>query len=297
MEQILSAFSASLATVVERAGRLAVGLEARPRIGSSGVLWRDGVVVTAEHAVRRDEEVPVILPDGSGRAAALAGRDPGTDIAVLKVDGAPAPEFERATRLKAGELVLAVGRHEPGVLAAMGIVSTVGGAWRTWRGGQMDSLLRLDIGAYPRSSGSVLVNADGSVAGMLTSGLTRTAPVAVPAATIDRVVDELLAHGRIVRGYLGIGLQPVPLPSVYQRRLEREQRSAVIVLSVDGGGPAETAGFALGDILVELGGRQIGDTDDVQAALEGAVGRELDAVVLRGGEMARVRVRVGEKRR
>jgi S1-C subfamily serine protease len=296
MEQVLSSFSASLAELVERAGQSAVAIEARHRIGSSGFLWKPGIVVTADHAIRRDEEIPVILPDGSRVTAELAGRDPGTDIAVLRVHGATAPVLIASPALRTGEIVLAVGRHEPGVLAAMGIVSTAGGSWRNWRGGQLDSLLRLDIGAYARSSGSAVIDTQGRFAGMLTTGLTRTAPVAIPAATIDRVAAELMEHGRIARGYLGVGFQPIPLPPSFSKALNREQRTGVIVLSVAPDGPAESAGILLGDIIAAIGDQPITDTDDVQAALRGAIGKEVPVVIFRGGERAEIRIRVGERR-
>src|ERR1700679_2671120 len=206
MEQVLSSFSSNLADLVEHAGKSAVGIEARHRIGSSGFLWKPGVIVTSGHAIRRDEEIPVILPDGNRASAELVGRDPDTDVAVLRVNGASAPSLTAAPPLRTGEIVLAVGRHQPGVLATMGMISTAGGPWKTWRGGQLDSLLRLDIGAYPRSSGSAVIDSQGRFAGMLTTGLTRTAPVAIPAATIDHIATELREHGRIAHSYVGVGL-------------------------------------------------------------------------------------------
>lgn len=290
MENVLSSFSASLSALVEGAGRFAVGIEARHRIGSSGFLWKPGVIVTADHAVRRDEDIPVILPDGTRVSGEVAGRDPGTDIAVLRVKSEAAGfTGQNSGSLKTGELVVAVGRHEPGVLAALGMISSAGGAWKTWRGGYIDSLLRLDLGAYPRSSGSLLVDAEGRFAGMVTAGLTRTAPVAIPAATIERVAGELLEHGRIARAYLGVGLQPIPLP--------REQRTGVIVLSIEPDGPAERAGISLGDVIVEIGGHTVTDTDDVQSALRGAIGKTLPVVMLRGGARSTIDITVGERKK
>ena len=198
--------------------------------------------------------------------------------------------------MRAGEIVVAVGRHLPGVLAAVGIVSTAGAAWKTWRGGQVDSLLRLDMGAYPRSSGSAVFNAQGRFAGMLTGGLTRTAPVAIPAATIERVAAELLEHGRIARGYLGVGLQPVLLPAAFAKLLNREQRSGVIILSVEPGAPADTAGLTIGDVIAEINGHAVSDTDDVQHALRGMIGKDLTVIVLRSGQRAELKVKVGERR-
>lgn len=296
MEHVLSSFSSNLADLVEHAGKSAVGIEARHRIGSSGFLWKPGVVVTAGHAIRRDEEIPVILPDGNRASGELVGRDPETDIAVLRVGDTSAPSLTAAPPLRTGEIVLGVGRHQPGVLAAMGIVSTAGGPWKTWRGGQLDSLLRLDIGAYPRSSGSLVVDSQGRLAGMLTTGLTRTAPVAIPAATIDRVAGELLEHGRVSRGYFGIGLQPILLPPAFAKLLNREQRTAVIVLSVEPEGPAERAGIHIGDVIAEINQSAVNDTDDLQTALRGMIGKEMSVVILRGGERTEVRVKVGERR-
>jgi S1-C subfamily serine protease len=131
---------------------------------------------------------------------------------------------------------------------------------------------------------------------MLTTGLTRTAPVAIPAATIDRVAAELTEHGRIARGYLGVGFQPIPLPPSFSKALNREQRTGVIVLSVAPDGPAESAGILLGDIIAAIGGQPIADTDDVQTALRGAIGKEVPVFIFRGGERAEIRIRVGERR-
>src|SRR5262249_484803 len=154
-----------------------------------------------------------------------------------------------ADKLRAGEIVVAVGRHQPGVLALTGIVSTAGGPWRTWRGRNLDALIRLDVGAYPRSSGSALFDAQGRFAGMLTTGLTRTAPLAIAASTIERVAGELAEHGRVARGYLGVGLQAIPLPPAFAQALGREQKGAVMVLSVEPDGPAHAAGILPGDVI------------------------------------------------
>lgn len=296
MENALTAFSAGLATLVENTARSTIAVEARHRMGSSGFVWQEGVIVTAAHAIRRDDEVPVILPDGSRAAAQLAGRDPDTDIAVLRIGGALGPALATTTVPRTGELVVAVGRHAPGPLAITGIISTSGGAWKTWRGGQLDSLLRLDLGAYPRSSGSLVVDTEGRFVGMLTTGMTRTAPVAVPAATIARVAAELLERGSIARGYIGVSLHPVPLPAANAKALNRSQRSGVMILAVEPNGPAEKGGILAGDVIVEINARPVTDTDDIQIALRGSVGKELPVIVFRGGQRAEVRVTVGERK-
>src|SRR5271165_6471447 len=260
MENPLLALSNELATLAARAGQGVVAVHGRPRIPSSGILWRSGVVVTAEHALRREEDLRVTLPDGSTVAAELAGKDPGTDLAVLKVKSETTPEWKTSATPQCGHLILAIGRSaDTGVNAAMGVVSSVAGPWHTWRGGKVDQFLRLDVGLYPGSSGGAIVDAEGRLLGLATSGLSRTSIIAVPVVTIARVVDELLEKGHVARGYLGVGLQPIGLPE--------PQKGGLIVLSVEPDGPAGRAGLVLGDILIAVGGKSIGSVEDLQEAL------------------------------
>jgi S1-C subfamily serine protease len=291
MANELAALSTELAGAVERAGKSVAAVHARPRFSSSGVFWREGVIVTAEHTIRREEEITVTLPDGKNIPATLAGSDPGTDLAVLKVDGANFPPAARASAaLVPGNLALTIGRsQDSGVNATMGIVSAVSGSWRTWRGGRLDNYIRLDLTLYPGSSGGVVVNTAGEAIGIATSALSRIAGVAIPATTVDRVVDELLSRGRVAKGYLGVGLQPVELP---------DHHKGLIVLSVEPGGPAATAGVLVGDILVSLAGTAVEDTDDIQGVLEShAVGQAVEAGVVRGGESRTISITAGERPR
>jgi S1-C subfamily serine protease len=248
------------------------------------------VIVTAEHTIRREDEIGVTLPDGSNTKASLAGSDSGTDIAVLRVEGAGEPVGPPAASVAPGHLALTIGRSkDSGVNATMGIISAVSGEWRTWRGGRLDQYIRLDLTLYPGSSGGVVINTAGEVIGIATSALSRIAGLAIPASTINRVVDEILARGRVSRGYLGVGLQPVELP---------DHRKGLIVLSLEPEGPAAKAGVLIGDIVTALGGAAVGDTDDVQLALERhAVGGAVEVDVLRGGEARKVAIVVGERRR
>ena len=296
---VLLGLSNDLAGAVERAGKAIVAVNGRQRVPSSGVLWRGGVVVTADHTVERDEEITVTLPDGRTVPATLAGRDAGTDVAVLKLDGvelAPA-EIADAAALKVGHMVLAVARPgESGLSASVGVVSALGGAWRTWRGGQIDSLVRLDLTLYPGFSGGALVDAQGRVVGINTSGLSRSMGLAIPASTINRVTDQLLSKGRIARGYLGIGMQPVAVPESLKTKLNLSGDGGLIIVSVQPGGPAEQAGVMIGDILVALDGKQLNDTDDVQALLDPErIGTALQARFIRGGEPADLSITVGER--
>jgi S1-C subfamily serine protease len=300
MENPLIALSLELAATAERAGQSVVAVNARWRNASSGVLWRNGVVVTADHTIRREEEIRVTLPDGRSSAAELAGRDPGTDLAVLKVDtaGAPISRSSAPDSIKTGSLALAIGRSEQtGVSAAMGVVSNVSGPWHTWRGGKLDCFIRLDIGLYPGISGAAVVDAEGKLLGIATAGLSRTSLLAIPAATIDRITDELLRQGHIARGYLGVGLQPIPLPEHLRTKLKSAE-GGLIVLSVEPDGPAGQAGVLIGDVLIALDGTSVSGTDDVQEFLSGdRVGKPLTASLLRGGDIIERKITVGERPR
>jgi S1-C subfamily serine protease len=291
MTNELAALSDDLAAAVERAGKSVVAVHARPRFSSSGVIWRPGVIVTAEHTIRREEEITVTLPDGTDNPATLVGADAGTDIAVLKLaEAAGEAATLSSAELRPGYLALAIGRSEnSGVNATLGIISAVSGSWRTWRGGRLDQYIRLDLTMYPSSSGAAVIDTSGTVIGIATSGLSRIAGLAIPGSTIDRVTDEILSRGRVARGYLGVGLQPVNVT---------DHQKGLIVLSVEQGGPADKAGLLVGDILLSLGGKTVTDTGDVQTALESVtVGQAIEAALLRGGAARQVTITVGERRR
>ncbi len=300
MENALVALSNELAAAVERGGRSVVNVNARPRVPSGGVHWRPGVIVTSEHTVKQDEEITIGLAGGATVPATLVGRDPGTDIAVLKADNltVPAADLSEA-KLQAGNLALALGRSpDSGVNATMGVISAVSGPWRTWRGGMMDQYIRLDLTLYPGSSGGAVINTQGETIGISTSGLSRIAGLAVPVSTVNRVVDELLAKGHISRGYLGLGLQPVAIPEALGKQLKLSGAAGVIVLSVEPDGPAERAGLFIGDILVALNGHPVEDTDDVQSVLEpGFVGKAVKAAIVRAGALTEVAITIGERPR
>jgi S1-C subfamily serine protease len=291
MANELAALSDTLAAAVARAGKSVVAVHARPRFSSAGVIWRPGIIITAEHTIRHEEEITVTLPEGGDRPASLVGRDAGTDIAVLKLsEPAGEPAALTSVEPRAGNLALSIGRSEnSGVNATLGIISAVSGSWRTWRGGRLDQYIRLDLTMYPSSSGGAVIDTAGGVIGIATAGLSRIAGLAIPASTINRVADELLSRGHVARGYLGVGLQPVEVG---------DHQKSLIVLSVERGGPADKAGVLVGDILVSLGGKAVADTDDVQSALESAaVGQAIEGGLLRGGEARRIAITIGERRR
>jgi S1-C subfamily serine protease len=297
MEALLS-LSNELAGAVERIAPSIVAVHARRRLPSTGIHLRPGIVVTAEHTVRAEDGLTVETPDGRSHPATLVGRDSGTDLAVLKIttdlDGPPAPRGDDGA-LRVGHMVLALGY---GPRASWGVISALGPRWRTWRGGEIDRLVRLDLVLYPGFSGGPLVDAAGHVVGVNTSALARDSRLAVPVTTVGRVVDELLRQGHVSRGYLGIGMQPVRLPDGLRAALGLPGDGGLIVVTVEPDGPAARAGLLLGDVLVALDGVPTADLDDVQGRLGGdRIGTTVTALVVRAGARAEVRVTVGERPR
>jgi serine protease DegQ len=293
----LVALSTELADAVERAGGWTVAIHARRRIPSSGVVWRSGVVVAASHTIRRDEDISITLPAGNTVAATLAGRDPGTDLAVFRLPDS-APTVAAATlapddALRIGALVVAVGRPGDSVTASLGAISALGGEWRTWQGGRVDRFVRLDLAIYDGFSGGPLVDAAGRVLGVNTSGLTRSAPVTIPVSTVTRVADELLANGHIRRGYAGIAVQPVEMPERLVRAHALPSDSALLVVAVEPGGPADRAGILIGDVLIALDGAQLREPTDLLAGL--SVRAPVEVRLVRGGAPVSVSLTPGDR--
>lgn len=296
----MQALSNDLADAVAKAGESVVAVHARQRVPSSGIVWGQGVIVSADHTIKRDEDITVSTPEGESIPAVLAGRDRATDLAVLKVEGndLAASEVASASALRIGDLVLALGCA--GRLSAnLGVVSALDGAWRTWRGGQIDRFIRPDVSIYYGFSGGALVDAAGRLIGMNTSGLWRNSPLTIPAATIGRVAKELLEKGRVARGYLGVGMQPIRLPEALRKKLGGKTGAmGLIMVTVEPASPAEESGVLLGDVLVALEGEPVSDADDLQAKLgSGSVGRHLHALVLRAGVPTEITLTVGERSR
>jgi S1-C subfamily serine protease len=294
----LLAFSNNLADAVEKAGRAVVAVNARHRIPSSGVHWRSGIIVTADHTVRRDEEITVRLPDNRTVPANLVGRDSSNDLAVLKLQDVelPTAEIGDTRSLKIGHIVLAVARPgESGLSASLGVVSAKGGAGRGWCGGQIDQFLRLDLTLYPGFSGGSLVDASGNVVGINTSGRGNMV-LGIPVDVVNRVIDTLLEKGRITRGYLGLGMQPILLPDRLKNTLNLSSNGGVIVVNVEQNGPCDRAGVLIGDVLLSLDGKSVSDTGDVQTMLNPeSVGKTIKVQIIRGGTLVEVAIAVGEK--
>jgi S1-C subfamily serine protease len=296
MDTLLS-LSNDLASAVERTAPAIVTVHARRRLPSTGIHWRPGVIVTADHTVRAEEDITVTTPDGRALPAVLAGRDPGTDLAVLTVKdaGSATAALGDDAALRVGHLVLALGY---GPRVSWGVIGALGPRWRSWRGGEIERLVRLDLTLYPGFSGGPLVDAGGRVVGLNTSGLARDARLTVPATTVTRVAEELLRTGHVSRGYLGLGMQPVPLPEPLRRQLGLTRETGLIVVTVEPDGPAARAGVLLGDVLVALDGAPVSDLDDVQARLgSDRIGVAIPAVLVRAGARTELSITVGTQPR
>jgi S1-C subfamily serine protease len=300
MTNPLTSFSEQLTSTIAQAGQATVAIHARPRFNSSGVHWSPGVVVTADHTIRRDEDIRITTSDGSAHNAELAGRDPGTDLAVLRVKDLGVPVAARAEQanLQPGSVVLAVGRFKDSASAAFGLIGSISGPSQTWRGGRLDQVLRLDIALHPGASGGAVVNTEGRLVGIATAALSRVSTFAIPISTVARVAEKLLAHGRIPRGYLGVGLQPIAIPEHLKTGLNLSASTALIAISVDPDAAAGRAGIVIGDILIELGGRVTHRPEIVQEVLDpDSIGKKLTARILRGGSTMEVQITIGERPR
>lgn len=294
---LLSALSNQLADAVERAGRSLVLVDARQRHPASGVVYAEGLVLTSDHVVERDEDIVVLTHDGRKLPATLAGRDPSSDLAVLRVENLELePAEQAAEQARVGQMVLAVGRPtDSGVMASSGIVSSIGGPVRTGQGAMLEKYIRTDATPYPGFSGGPLIDSTGAVVGITTTGLARGVALAIPAEHAWRVADTLATHGGIKRGFLGISSQPVYLPEGH--RGGREQETGLLIVRVDQDSPAAKGGLLIGDILVGLDGQTIKDADTLQALLGGdRVGNEVQVEVIRGGSLQALNVTIGERK-
>ena len=284
----LLALSNNLADTVEQIGKCVVAVKARSRFSSTGIHWRQGIIITADETIKRSEDITVTLSDNRTVPATLVGRDSSTDVAVLKLADIelPVAQIGESTSLKVGHLVLAVGRSdESGLNASMGTVSTLGGAWRSSYGGLIDQFVRLNINLHPSIEGGPLVDATGQVLGMIVSGPRRTV-LAIPATTVNRVLAQLLEKGRIAQGYLGLGMQPIRLPETLKNSLNLTAVGGVIVINVEPNGPADKAGVLIGDVLLAIDGNSVREPGSVQAILgPQSIGQTLKVQLVRGGAL------------
>jgi S1-C subfamily serine protease len=291
--------SNALARETGRAAASVVAIHTEARGSSSGMVWRTGIIITAEHALRRDEEIQVTLPDGRVVPATLVGRDASTDLAVLKCAEAASPvaEISDVSTIKPGSLALVVGRtRASGPVAALGAVSLVAPERRTWIGAPLSPYVRLDVGLQPTAVGGAVIDAFGRAIGMATPRFARFGAIAVPASTVNRVVDALLRTGHIPHGYLGVGLHPIRLPDALRQSLQRNEKTAAMVVEVEADGPAHKAGIMIGDLLISFGGHPITRVEDVHAQLAAeAIGKSVVVKFVRGGAAQETSIVIGER--
>jgi S1-C subfamily serine protease len=288
--------------IAEETAKSVVAVHGGRRVAGSGIMWRAGVVVTASHMVRRTEDIEVTFADKSRGEATFVGRDPGTDLAVLRLDvaGTATPaQLGDSANICVGQLVLAVGRSTLGDLAASaGIVARTGAAWQTWRGGRIDSLLRPDVTLYPGQSGSALVDSRGNVLGINTTALARASTITVPTVTVERVISEILEHGGVFRAYLGLAMQPVALPAELASKLRIQRDAALMIMQVEPASPSAEAGMTLGDLIIGINGQPVSGIDDVQRVLLRAKrGDSVELEYARGGQVATVKMKLAERPR
>jgi S1-C subfamily serine protease len=294
----LEQLSHDLAHAVQHASASIVAIHARKRIPATGIVWSDSLVVATDHTIRRDSGITITLSDGSTREATLVGRDSGTDLAVLRVQGGGLTPIARAPReaLHVGQIALALGRPGRDVTASMGVISALGPEWRTWRGGRIDRFVRIDVAIYDGFSGGPSLDASGRLLGINTSALARAAAVTIPVATIERVVDALAAGtSPSRRGWLGIAAQSVKIPDSTRTRHQLAHESGLLVINVSADSPAQRGGMMLGDVIIAVAGTPTHDPRDILDVLANdTVGKTLTVRLVRGGELVELPITIGE---
>jgi S1-C subfamily serine protease len=295
---VLVDLSNALAEAAAKAGASTVLVNARQRIPASGIAILADQILTADHTIEREEDITVILPDGVQVSARLAGRDPGSDLAILRLEkplATPAEPVEAEPRV--GQMVLAVGRPtSAGIQASLGVISAIAGPVHTGSGGVLERYIRTDTTPFPGFSGGPLVDSSGRVVGLNTSGFGWGASVTIPADLAWKTAETLASHGHIRRGYLGIRSQAVEIPAASQKALGRSHPTGLLLVGVESDSPAGNAGLMVGDILVGIAGHAVLDHDQLMAYLTGSVvGQPTPIEVLRGGQPATLSVTVGER--
>src|SRR5271155_2347128 len=299
MASNLANLSNELTEAVAKASASLVAVHARRRIGTSGVVWRKGMILTTNEGIRSEDRIRILFPDGRAGEAKLRGRDPRTDLALLEADTGEIAgvEFIADNAIKVGQIAVAVGRTaDTGPIASLGVVSGVAGEWRAWGGGNVNPFVRLDISVYPTTSGGAAVDASGNLMGLVSTGLSRTSVLALTRTTIQRVAQQLFDKGYVGRGFLGIAMQPVRIPDDLRKNLQIEQTTGIMLLGVEPDGPAAKAGLTIGDVLVSAAGRGLTDPDVLAGVLGSAnIGETIQFRVVRGGASQTLEVKIGER--
>jgi S1-C subfamily serine protease len=274
-------------------------IDARRRLPASGVAYATNLVLTADHVIERDDDIHILLPDGNRINAQVAGRDPGSDLALLRMNGdglIPAESAPEPARV--GQIALALGRPSPaGIQASLGIVSAIGGPVRTRRGNLLEGYLRTDTIPYPGFSGGPLIDVAGKLLGINTSGLTPGTSITLPVSLALNLAEALAQDGHVRRGFLGVRSQPVEVPAAARQALGHDQETGLLLVGVEKDGPAARDGLIVGDILVALNEEPITDADQLLSRLAGSlVGKPTPIEVIRGGQPVTITVTIGERK-
>lgn len=292
MADVLQTLSDAMAGAVDKAGASVVTVAARRRLPASGVVWSaDGLIVTSHHVVEVEDRIRIGLPGGETVSATLVGRDPNSDIAILRAEanGLTVPVWAEPAEVRVGHLALAVGRPGDDLQATLGVVSAL-----SHRANENKYFVQTDVVMYPGFSGGPLIGVNGQVIGINSSALMRGVSLAVQTPTIRHVAENLLKHGRMRRGYLGVGVQPARLPAAVAESLG--QKTGALIVSVESDSPAEKAGLFLGDTIVALGSSPVEDMEGLLAALSGSsIGTATSVKIVRGGQVHDLPVTIGER--
>jgi S1-C subfamily serine protease len=297
-KNLFQELSDAAADAAEKAGKSTVLVDARRRFPASGIAISADTILTADHVVERDEDIKVILADGTEVNAKLLGRDPGSDLAVLKLEKASATPAEVSkTPARVGQFVLAIGRpSSKGIESSFGTVNAIGGPVRTGRGSRLDKFIKTDVVSYPGFSGGPLVNGDGTIFGINTSGFSSGSAITIPADVAWKIAEALVKDGKIKRGYLGIRSQTVDITADGKKALKREQEHGLLIVGMEDDSPSAKGGLLVGDILVGVAGQAVEHHDELFTKLSGdVVGKSTAMDVLRGGKLESIKVVVGER--
>ena len=297
-KSVWAQLSTSLADTIAALDNSIVAIDGGGRSTSSGVVWRPGVIVTTHHALRSRENLKILLA-GESLSARLIGSDATTDLAVLGIDSdklTPVPSANDIV-IRPGEVVLSVGRSRLGDLSAScGIIARTGSAWRTWRGGAIDRLIRPDIRLYVGQSGSALINEQRQVLGINSPALARQAVITIPVQTINRVVDAVLELGHVPRPFLGIAMQPIPVPDPVREAYPYATDEVLLVTHVEPKAPAALAGVMVGDVIVLFNGEPVPGLREILHRLRASrIGDTISLTVFRGGAKVDLTLSVADR--
>ena len=286
-KSVWTQLSSSFADTIAHLESSIVAIDGGGRSTASGVVWQPGVIVTTHHGLRLRENIKIVFAGGESLSARWIGSDATTDLAVLGIDSdklAPAPNANDFVT-RTGEVVLSVGRSRLGdISASCGIIARTGSAWRTWRGGEIDRLIRPDIRLYVGQSGSALVNEQQQVLGINSPALARQAVITIPTTTIRRVVDTILKLGHVPRPFLGLAMQPIPIPEPVREHFPAGAEETLLVTHLEPKAPAAQAGVMVGDVIVSFNSKPVHGVHEILHRIRALhIGDTISLAVLRGG--------------